>query len=61
MGTSKGTIHVPRETVLQDTHLWPVCEIRDNFSVASVDCLITPTLDSSVLNQITVTETKKYV
>ena len=22
-GTSKGTIHVPRETVSQDTHLWP--------------------------------------
>ena len=31
------------------------------FSVASVDCLITPTLDPSVLNQITLTETKKYV
>ena len=36
-----------------------VCEILDNFSVASVVCLITPTLDPSVLNQITLTETKK--
>ena len=38
-----------------------VCEILDNYSVPSVDCLITPTLDPSVLNQINLTQTKKYV
>ena len=38
-----------------------VCEILDNYSVLSVDCLITPTLDPSVLNQIDLTQTKKYV
>ena len=38
-----------------------VCEILDNYSVPSVDCLSTPTLDPSVLNQINLTQTKKYV
>ena len=38
-----------------------VCEILDNYSVPSVDCLSTPTLDPSVLNQIDLTQTKKYV
>ena len=38
-----------------------VCEILDNYSVPSVDCLIVPTLDPSVVNQINPTQTKKYV
>ena len=38
-----------------------VCEILDNYSVPSVDCLITPTLDLSVLNQINLTQTKNCV
>lgn len=28
------------------------CEILDNYSVPSVDCLITPTSDRCVVNQI---------
>ena len=38
-----------------------VCEILDSYSVPSVDCLFTPTLDPSVVNQINVNQTKKYV
>ena len=38
-----------------------VCEILDNYGIPSVDCLITPTLDPSVLNQINLTQTKKYL
>ena len=38
-----------------------VCEIVDNYSIPSVDCLFTPTLDPSVVNQINIIETKKYV
>ena len=38
-----------------------VCEILDNYRVPSVDCLFTPTLDPSVVNQINPTQTKKYV
>ena len=38
-----------------------VFEILDNYSVPSVDCLFTPTLDPSVVNQINPIQTKKYV
>ena len=38
-----------------------VCEILDSYSVPPVDCLFTPTLDPSVVNQINVNQTKKYV
>ena len=38
-----------------------VCEILDTYGVPSVDCLLTPTLDPSVVNQISVPQTKKYV
>jgi len=38
-----------------------VCEILDNYNIPSVDCLITPTLDPSIVNQITPLQTKKYV
>ena len=38
-----------------------VSEILDNYSIPSVDCLFTPTLDTSVVNQINLTQTKKYV
>ena len=62
MGTSKQTIHIPRETVSQETQLYDqVSEILDNYGVLSVDCLITPILDPSVVNQINLTQTKKYV
>lgn len=40
---------------------YDVCEILDNYSVPSVDCLFTPTLDPSVVNQINLTQTNKYV
>ena len=38
-----------------------VFEILDNYIVPSVDCLFTPTLDPSVVNQINPIQTKKYV
>ena len=38
-----------------------VCEIVDNYSIPSVDCSFTPTLDPSAVNQINLVETKKYV
>ncbi|KAK2568064.1 E3 ubiquitin-protein ligase UBR5 [Acropora cervicornis] len=38
-----------------------VCEILDIYSIPSVDCLFTPTLDPSVVNQINLIQTKKYV
>lgn len=38
-----------------------VSEILDNYSIPSDDCLFTPTLDTSVVNQINLTQTKKYV
>ena len=38
-----------------------VCEVLGNYSIPSLDYLITPTSDPSVLNQINLTQTKKYV
>ena len=38
-----------------------VCEILDIYSIPSVDYLFTPTLDPSVVNQINLIQTKKYV
>ena len=38
-----------------------VCEILDIYSIPSVDCLFTPTLDPSVVNQINLIQTKKCV
>ena len=38
-----------------------VCEIFYIYSIPSVDCLFTPTLDPSVANQINLIQTKKYV
>ena len=36
-------------------------DILDNFSVPSVDCLYAPTLDPTILNQISQPQTKKFV
>ena len=38
-----------------------ICEILDIYSIPSVDCLFTPTFDPSVVNQINLIQTKKYV
>ena len=38
-----------------------VCEILDNYNVPSVDCLITPTLDPSIVNHISPSQTKKFM
>ena len=38
-----------------------VLEILDNYNIPSVDCLYVPTLDPSILNQISQPQTKKFV
>ena len=38
-----------------------MCEILDNYNVPSVDCLITPTLDPSIVNHISLSQTKKLM
>ena len=38
-----------------------VREILDNYNIPSVDCLFTPTLDPSIINQVSPSLTKKYV
>ena len=38
-----------------------VCEILDAYNIPSVDCLSTPTLDPSIVNQISPPQTKKHV
>ena len=37
-----------------------VSDIRDSYSIPSVDCLFSPTLDNSVLNQISPLKSRKY-
>ena len=61
MGTSKELLTFLEKQFQRKLSYDQVCEILDNYNIPSADCLITPTLDLSIVNQITPLQTKKCV